>query len=140
MKKLKIPAIMDNLDSMIEFIIEELNEAALDKKFKSQIHLACEEALVNVINYAYPDRTGNVEISVEVQKDEGTLFISFADEGTEFNPLQKAAPDLGLPMEERSIGGLGVYMYKTIMDEVSYERKEGKNILTFLKKLADAAE
>lgn len=135
MKRLRLPAVLDNLEVMIEFIIKDLKEIVSDKKLINQIRLSCEEVLVNVISYAYPDAVGDVEIMCEIPTDGGELFVQFVDEGIAYNPLLNQDPDLDEPIENRDIGGLGVYLYKTIMDKVTYERKDEKNILTFIKKI-----
>lgn len=135
MKRFRFPAVLDNLEDMIDFIIKNLKEIVSDNKLVNQIRLSCEEVLVNVISYAYPDALGDVEIICEIPTGEGEFFVQFVDEGIEYNPLLNQDPDLDAPIEERGIGGLGVYLYKTIMDKVTYERKDEKNVLTFIKKL-----
>ncbi|NLD48456.1 MAG: ATP-binding protein [Clostridiaceae bacterium] len=135
MKKTKIRAVLENLDEMIDFIIADLNSCVSDKKLVNLIRLSCEEVLVNIISYAYPDSEGDVEIIQEIPGDNGEIFIRFIDDGFPYNPLLNDEPDMDASIENRKIGGLGVYLYKTIMDSVIYERKEGKNILTFIKEI-----
>ena len=135
MKRVKMPATIDSLEDMLDYIINGLSGIEADKKLINQIRLSCEEVLVNVISYAYQDTAGYVEITCEISKDKGEVFIQFVDEGMPYNPLLNTDPDIDAPIEDRSIGGLGVYLYKTIMDKVTYERKDEKNILTFIKKL-----
>lgn len=135
MKSRKIPAIMDNLNDMLDFILEVLEDTSVTSKYKNQIRLACEEALVNVIKYAYPDGDGDVEIERKIRKKENDLWIQILNKGVPYNPLLLEDPDINLAMEDRTIGGLGVYMYKSIMDEVDYVHKGNKNILTFSRKL-----
>ncbi len=135
MKRVKTPAVLDKLGEMMDFIVVNLDKAVSDNKLINQVRLSCEEVLVNVISYAYPKGHGEVEIIFDLSEDKGTLFIQFIDEGISYNPLLKPDPDIDAPVEDRGIGGLGVYLYKTIMDEVLYERKDEKNVLTFIKKL-----
>lgn len=135
MKKIKIKAVLENLDEMMDFITADLDNYVSDKKLVNLIKLSCEEVLVNIISYAYPDSEGDVEIIHEIPDDNGEFFIRFIDEGFAYNPLLNDEPDIDASIEERKIGGLGVYLYKTIMDSVVYERKEGKNILTFSKEI-----
>ncbi len=78
-------------------------------------------------------------MTVEIAGEGGRLTLSFADSGMEYNPLEKEDPDITLSAEEREIGGLGVFMVKQIMDEVTYRRTDGKNVLEMAKN-ADAAE
>ena len=72
---------------------------------------------------------------MERREDPKTVYVTFIDSGMPFDPLKKEDPDVTLPAEEREIGGLGIYMTKQAMDEVSYEYKDGQNILTLVKKL-----
>lgn len=132
MRELKISATIDNLDAMIDFIIETVNDLEIDKRVISKLRLMSEEALVNIVNYAYPEKTGEILIKTEII-DTRKLFVQIIDWGIEFNPLEKEEPDITLSMEERAIGGLGIFMVKNIMDTVDYEYSDGKNILTLTK-------
>lgn len=135
MRRIKTPAVLDKLEEMMDFIEDNLVSMVSDNKLINQVRLSCEEVLVNVISYAYPEGLGEVEITFDLSEDKRTLFIQFIDGGIPYNPLIKPDPDLSLPVEDRDIGGLGIYLYKTIMDEVLYVRKDDKNVLTFIKKL-----
>ncbi|TYQ13275.1 UNVERIFIED_CONTAM: anti-sigma regulatory factor (Ser/Thr protein kinase) [Acetivibrio alkalicellulosi] len=134
MDKITIQAVLENLDDMMEFLLNDLSKIISNKSLINQIRLSCEEVLVNVISYAYLEEKGNVEIIRDLS-EEGMLFYQFIDEGVPYNPLLNTDPDINAPIEDRGIGGLGVYLYKSIMDEVKYERKDNKNILTFIKKI-----
>lgn len=133
MNKVKAPADMANLEKLIDFALQAAQEQGLEGKAIGEIRLASEEALVNVINYAYPDREGMVEISCVPAKD-GGITIEITDEGVPFDPLAVAEPDTTLPVEERRIGGLGIFMIRKVMDRVAYRRENGCNILTMYKK------
>jgi len=98
------------------------------------INLALEEAVSNVMLYAYPE-TKSGRVLVECVKAPGKLVFTISDSGIPFDPTQQAEPDITLSAEERSIGGLGIHLVRQIMDEVRYERKEEKNILTLVKKI-----
>ena len=134
MKKIVLPAKIENLDSMLGFIISTARASGFDDKKINQIQLASEELLVNVINYAYPDRDGEVEITCEFKQGKG-LEVEIADSGIPFNPLSRPEPDTKTPIEKRKIGGLGIHLVRNTMDEVNYKRQEGRNILSFVKKL-----
>jgi anti-sigma regulatory factor (Ser/Thr protein kinase) len=134
MEKLTLPAKLENLETLIEFVIKEAQAMGFDKKKIFQLRLATEEALVNIINYAYPDKTGAIELAL-VRKDKDSLVIQITDWGFEYNPLLRPDPNKCLPLEERKIGGWGVYLIKQIMDEVTYKRENEQNILTMVKKL-----
>ncbi|MGM0509399.1 MAG: ATP-binding protein [Fusobacteriota bacterium] len=136
MEKFETKAIMDNLEDMIQFVLENVSKRVEDdKKLKNKIRLACEEVFVNIINYAYGDETGDIEIYYEDDLENNTFTIIVEDSGVEFDPFKREDPDIDLPMEERTIGGLGIFMVKNIMDDVEYKRKDGKNILKMVKGL-----
>jgi sigma-B regulation protein RsbU (phosphoserine phosphatase) len=132
MKKLNLPAKLENLETMLTFINEEAVSLGFDSKKLNHIRLAAEEVLVNVINYAYPDKEGNIEIAL-IHKRGGGLEVEVKDWGLTFNPLSMPAPDIRAPLHERKIGGLGIYLVRKLMDEVSYQRQGERNILTFVK-------
>ena len=100
-----------------------------------QIDVAVEEIFVNIANYAYNPDIGSAGITVETQEDPLSVVITFTDGGVPYDPLKKPDPDVTLPAEERQIGGLGIYMVKKSMDDISYDYKDGKNILTLKKNL-----
>lgn len=130
MNSYKTKAVMENLDSMIDFVIDNVKKlSGNDTKLEGKIRLVCEEAFVNVINYAYPDSDGEIEIQYNENSEEKKFSITMLDSGVEFDPLKKEDPDITLAMEEREIGGLGIFMIKQIMDNVVYERKNGQNVL-----------
>ena len=99
-----------------------------------KLNLAIEEAVVNVMNYAYPQDTVG-DINIEAKGDDNQLEFIISDTGTPFDPTAKAEVDTTLSAEERPIGGLGIHLVRQIMDGVTYERKDNKNILTLKKKL-----
>lgn len=132
MKKLKVKAIMDNYDSCISFIEEQLQQAGFDNKTIIKVVTACEEIIVNVMNYAYSPQEGELDITFE--EDIDAVKITFIDNGNPFNPLASPDADITLPIDQREIGGLGILMVKKFMDDVNYEYKDNKNILTVMKK------
>ncbi|MGN0538122.1 MAG: ATP-binding protein [Acutalibacteraceae bacterium] len=132
MKRLTVNADIQNLSKVLEFIVGGLPKDSQKGKFQQDIELVCEEIFVNICNYAYGDKTGMAEIETDIS--EGKLTIIFHDNGIPFNPLTRQNPDISLPPEERSIGGLGIYLVKKLADEVSYRYDENTNILTVVKK------
>ena len=100
----------------------------LDEELINKIDLCAEEIFINIALYAYPERTGKVEVSVE--KNDDNIILKFVDTGFAYNPLSKPDPDITLPPGERPLGGLGIYMVKQVTEKVSYERNVNKNILT----------
>ncbi len=134
MAKMLFSAKLENLEAMMEFIRKTAIDQGFDTKQLNHIELASEEVLVNIINYAYPDRTGDIEITLTPQENKG-LEIQVVDWGLAFDPLSVPEPDICVPPQERKIGGLGVYLLRKIMDEVYYKREDNRNILTFIKKI-----
>ena len=126
-------------DSMLEvvqdFIHQQIEDLCTDMKLLMQIDLAVEEIFVNIAHYAYAPQTGEATITCNLNKETREMQIIFSDSGKPFNPLDRDEPDVTLPAEERGIGGLGIFLTKKYMDEVSYEYSGGKNNLTLKKTL-----
>ena len=122
------------LGKLTEFIERFAADWDLDQEMTMKINLALEEALINVINYAYTDHLEH-EISIRVSRDQNSLLLKIEDDGIPFNPLEAKEPDRNLPIEERHEGGLGIFLIKKIMSEVKYTRKADKNILLLKKEL-----
>lgn len=131
MRKAVFVAKLDNLEPMLDFVEQSAKELGFDEKKLNQVRLASEEALVNVINYAYQEKHGDIEISCT--SDDKRLLLEIVDWGIPFNPLSLPEPDITSPMEERKIGGLGIFLVRSIMDKVDYRRDEDKNVLTLIK-------
>ena len=135
MKELFIEAIKENLDQVLAFVDEQLEEKECPMKVQMQIDLAVEEIFVNIANYAYDPETGPATVRVDVTPDGSVVTITFVDNGVPYDPLAKADPDITLSAEERQIGGLGIFLVKKNMDDVKYEYVNGSNILTLKKGL-----
>jgi len=135
MLEIKIPAQVECLDEVLEFVetaISSHGVEGLDRKFNININIAIEEIFVNIANYAYPSGGGDINVSVEFSAD--GLIIEFSDSGIPYNPLEKDDPDTTLSAEDREIGGLGIYMVKQMMDNITYRYENNSNILTLFKK------
>ena len=130
MKDLLIEANDKNLEAVQSFVREQLEEICSDVKTLLQIDLVVEEVFVNIAHYAYEPKTGEAKISCEVTKEPAKLTLIFTDSGKPFNPLQRPDPDVTLGLEERNIGGLGIFLTKKYMTTTAYEYKDGKNIFT----------
>lgn len=129
-KELTVEATMDNLDTVLGFIEDNLELVECPMKIAMKIAVCVEELFVNVVNYAYDDCIGNCKVGFLMEDNETCkAIISISDQGKEFNPLEKDDPDTTLDADERAIGGLGIFMVKNIMDAISYERKEENNII-----------
>lgn len=134
MSKLEIEAKVDNLNEVIAFIDEQLEAADCPMKTQMQIDIAVEELFVNIAHYAYAPNVGQAVITAVLSPDR-KMSITFEDSGMPYDPLAKEDPDITLSAEEREIGGLGIYMVKKSMDDMYYEYRDGKNILTIVKGL-----
>ena len=132
-KTLEIPAHRDNLPQVNAFTDAFLEALDCPLKIQTQIDLCVEEIFVNVASYAYPDGEGTVRLTL--QEENGVLTLVFADRGRPFDPLAKTDPDLTLSAEDRPVGGLGVFIVKKTMDEVTYRYEDGENRLTMKKRL-----
>ena len=135
MKDITVDATLDNLEVVQNFVSEELESQGCSMKVMMQIEIAVEEIYVNIVHYAYNPEIGKATIRCEVTDDHMQVIIQFLDSGVPFDPLAKEDADITLSAEERQIGGLGIFMVKQSMDEVSYEYTEGKNVLTIRKVL-----
>lgn len=135
MKELVLDAAIENITQAIDFVNEQLEASACPERARMQIDIAIDEILSNIANYAYHQDVGLAIIRVEVLKQPLSVVISFIDNGVPYDPLKKEDPDITLPIEEREIGGLGIYMVKKSMDEISYEYKDGQNILRIKKNI-----
>jgi len=105
-------------------------------KAQMQIDIAIDELFGNIAHYAYNPEIGQATVRVEVIEEPLSVVITFIDNGVPYDPLAKADPDTTLSAEERGIGGLGVYMVKKSMDDITYEYKDGQNILKIKKNLS----
>ena len=119
----------ESVDCIMSFIEGHLKGFA--EKTAYDLKLSCEEILINIASYAYPEQDGWVAVLWE--NDSQKVKVTFEDRGIAFNPLEKENPNLDVPMAERQIGGLGIMMVRKLMDSVEYERRDGKNILTITK-------
>lgn len=135
LNKISLHTEVDNVSKGIAPIVSLLNELGVDSGVVYKIELAIDELLTNVFSYAYAPGTGKIEIEYEILESPRTLSVTIIDEGKEFNPLDSNDPDISLPSEERQIGGLGLFIVKKTMDEIKYDRKNNKNILTIKKRI-----
>ena len=135
MKELTIAATVENIGTVTEFVNEQLEALDCPMRAQMQIDIAIDELFGNIAHYAYHPEVGNATVRVEVMEEPLAVIITFIDGGVPYDPLKAADPDIALSAEERQLGGLGIYMVKKSMDEISYEYRDGKNILSIKKKL-----
>ncbi|MBO6268172.1 MAG: ATP-binding protein [Clostridium sp.] len=133
--ELTIEAKTENLNAVLAFLEESLEKADCPVKAQMQLAVAAEEIFVNIANYAYAPEIGSATVQLEVSESPITVTITFTDGGRPFDPTKKVDPDVTLPAEARDIGGLGIFMTKKLMDDVKYEYRDGKNVLTLKKQI-----
>ena len=129
MERITVEAATDNLQQVIDFTTEQLEAHDCPMKAVMQMELVVEEIFVNVSSYAYEPETGDVTICVEFADNPSAVEITFIDGGKPYNPLEKDDPDTTLGIDEREIGGLGIFLVKKNVNDISYEYADGKNIL-----------
>ena len=130
-KEITVEAKTENLQKVLEFVDSGLEEAGCGMKTQIQVDLSLEEMYVNVAHYAYAPGSGTA--TVRFESGEGKIKITLIDSGMPYDPLKHIDPVISLPAEDREIGGLGIFLVKKNMDNLSYEYKDGKNIFTMEK-------
>ena len=135
MKEITIEATPDNIDMVIDFVNEQLEEYGCGMREQMAIDVAVDELFANIAKYAYSPETGYATVLVGVIIEPLSVEITFIDHGVPYDPLAKSDPDTSLSIEDRPIGGMGIFIVKKSMDIVNYEYKDGKNILTIKKKI-----
>lgn len=134
MDRLTLPNDIETIPQLNEFIDGFCEQRDIDNDITMSLNLAIEEAVVNVMNYAYPEGTvGYVDIEAEADDDYVTFVIS--DTGKPFDPTQKDEVNTELSVEDRPIGGLGIHLVRRMMDEISYRYADHRNILTLRKRI-----
>jgi len=133
MKELTLDATVENIDVVTDFVNEQLQAHDCPLKTQMQIDIAIDELFGNIAHYAYTPEVGKATVCVEIGGDPLAASITFIDRGVPYDPLAREDPDTTLSVEERTIGGLGVYMVKKSMDGVFYEHRDGQNVLTIKK-------
>ena len=135
MKSITVPANDDDTTPIVDFVKEELSQHDCPSGTLYQIEVAIEEILVNIVSYAGLSEADGVEVRCEVLEDPLRVVVQFLDAGIPFDPLAKDDPDISPEALMGREGGLGIFMVKKMMDDVSYEYEAGKNTLTILKHL-----
>ena len=127
---------IENTEEVILYVEKYLINEKCSPKAQMQINVAIDEIFSNICHYAYKgDDKGNVRISVSFDPTKENVTISFEDRGIPYNPLEKEDPDVESSLEDRKIGGLGIFIVKQTMDDVAYENDNGHNILTITKNI-----
>ena len=144
LKSITVDAVIANVAKVTDFVNEELDRLGCSMKAQMQIDVAIDELFGNIANYAYHPEVGKATVEIRSEKctaeagdpEEVTqVLITFTDHGVPYNPLEKEDPDVTLSADKRQIGGLGIFLVKKTMDDIEYEYKDGKNILTIKKSI-----
>lgn len=135
MKELTLPAAVDSIRAVTAFVDEQLEALDCPMKAQIQIDVAIDELFGNIAHYAYAPQTGDATVRFDFDAPTRTVSVSFSDSGVPFDPLAKDDPDITASAQERPIGGLGIFLVKKTMDGVTYENKDGRNVLTIYKRI-----
>lgn len=130
-KTLEIESKNENLNLVQNYVSNFMKENGFNENDKMKVDVIVEEVFINICSYAYNGSTGPCVI--ELKYDENKIIITFKDNGIQYDPLKRKDPDITLAAEDRPIGGLGIYMTKKMMNEVSYKYENNTNILTIIK-------
>lgn len=133
--KITVAASVENIETVTNFVNAKLEELDCPMKIQVQIDVAIDELFGNIAHYAYHPEVGEASVEIEIEEDPLAVIITFMDGGVPFDPLKHEDPDTNLPLEDREIGGLGMFIVKKSMDDIAYEYKDGKNILKIKKYL-----
>ena len=133
MEKITVDATVENLQTVIDFATEQLETRDCPMKTSMQLELVIEEIFVNIANYAYHPEIGLATFCIEFEENPAAVKMTFLDKGKPYNPLEKDDPDTTLDVDERDVGGLGIFLVKNNVDEIAYEYADGKNILRMKK-------
>jgi anti-sigma regulatory factor (Ser/Thr protein kinase) len=133
MSKLHFQPINGQAREILTAILKSPEVASCNQEEIQVLRLACEEIIMNVTSYAYPEGVDGF-LDVDIQKTD-RMTIRFEDGGVPFNPLEQEKPDTGLSWDKRRIGGLGIFLFRRKMDDVRYAYVDNKNVLTIEKKI-----
>ena len=135
MKEMTLLAAKENIPRVTAFIDEQLEALDCPMKAQMQIDVAIDELFGNIANYAYGAGEGEATVRFDFDADSRTVSLTFLDRGVPFNPLTKDDPDVSASAEQRSIGGLGIFLVKKTMDQVTYRHENGMNVLMIQKRI-----
>jgi anti-sigma regulatory factor (Ser/Thr protein kinase) len=129
------PAKTEALSDVLGFVDQTLESYECPMKIQTAVCVAIEEVFVNVAHYAYKDGDGDMTLDISFNTQSREITFRMTDKGTPFDPLKKPDPDITLSAEEREIGGLGIFIAKKTMDNITYAYENGENVLTMTKKI-----
>ncbi len=135
-KHLTLTNNIEEVPRLAAFVNEVCMTAGLEASATSSMNLALEEAVVNVMDYAYPPGTID-EVHIDAMASDKELCFVIRDKGKPFDPTAQTEADTTLSIKERPIGGLGIFLVRQLMDSINYERTDNQNVLTLRKKLVE---
>lgn len=133
MKDLLVESKIEDVEVVMKFVESELQSLGCSDDAWMQIKLAIDEIFGNICYYAYGSDSGPVKVSVGMSEDNKSVLLTFSDSGIPYDPLEADIPDVELDGDERPIGGLGIFLVRELMDDITYEYKDGNNILCLIK-------
>jgi serine/threonine-protein kinase RsbW len=133
--RLVIPARLDEVRHVCDFVVEAAAMAGLDERAVYHCQMAVDETLTNIIEHGYHFKGEDHDIEVVCQTQDNQFLIAIADDSPAFNPLEHDSPDPSAALDDREPGGWGIYFIRRLMDDVTYERRQGRNYLTLIKHL-----
>ncbi len=138
MPEITLQAERNNFSTLMSFVEDIAKAIGFAKSALYRVNLAAEEAIINVINYAYPQEVGPITLLCEeVTTPQKGIKLQISDHGIAFDPLAKVDPDIEQAIEDRPIGGLGIHLVKKTANEISYQRDNNTNIFTIVFYLPD---
>lgn len=129
MKEIHVDSKIENIPEVMDFVRDELEALGCSEQVKTQFKMAVDELFGNICLYAYGEGAGPVTVSVGLEGDPPSAAVAFCDSGRPYNPLEADLPDIELDIEDRPVGGLGIFLIREMMDSMSYEYKDGCNVL-----------
>jgi serine/threonine-protein kinase RsbW len=135
MSSIQLPAKIENMELLVQFISDIARKLGFSGKRLKEIELATEEAIVNIINYAYPDHSGDIKVTC-AQDTSNAFVITIEDTGIAFDISSLKDPDISAGISDREVGGLGVFLIRKLMDKVRYHRKHKKNVLELVVRIS----
>ena len=135
MKEWTFEATIDRIAWLTDQVNEELERLDCQMKAQMQIDVAIDELLANIASYAYETGDGMVTVRLDFDAPTRMVSITFIDSGVAYDPVGKPDPDVTLSVEEREVGGLGIFLVKKTMDGMNYVRRDGRNELTIHKRI-----
>ena len=133
MEKITLDAAIENIAVVTDFIDERLERAGCGRKAEMQINIVIDEIFSNIAKYGYASGHGDATVTIDITEDPLKAEIQFINSGEPYDPLSVKDPDIHAALADRPMGGLGILIIRKMMDEVTYENKDGKNVLRVLK-------